>query len=97
MYHSTADSASETISITESDAFGPFALTTRSYCELIASNRNTRPGADGRLLPRTTIGDTRPRANLWCLYQKNSIATVGVGMVVLPLVARSGHDFAVAA
>ena len=58
MYHSTADSASETISITDSDALGTFALTTRSYCELITSNQSTRH-ADGRLLLRTTRGQRR--------------------------------------
>jgi hypothetical protein len=38
VYHPTADSASETISITDSDAFGALALTTRSYCELTSFN-----------------------------------------------------------
>jgi hypothetical protein len=46
LYHSTADSASETISITNSDARGAFAPTARSYCELIASQEHRHADGD---------------------------------------------------
>jgi hypothetical protein len=49
MYHSTADSASETISMTDSDVLGEVAPTSKPYRELIASNRRQRP----HILPRT--------------------------------------------